>query len=96
MRSIPSVYALQKQAEANTKQFDPVDMDKQQYIRGCLDILARVFGKIDPAHIEEFDRKVASGGLTEKDRSYYKYLISRQITEIGDSFRELEAYFKAS
>ena len=95
MRGIPSVFAVQKQA-ANEKQFDPIDLDTQGYIRGCLDILIRVFGKLHPKHLEEFDRRVASEGLTQKDLSYYKYLISRQITEIGDNFRELEAYFKAT
>jgi hypothetical protein len=95
MRSIPSVFPLEKQAQ-NKNQYEQSDIDKQGYIRGCLDILIRVFGKIEPTVLQEFDQKVASEGLTEKDRSYYKYLISRQITEIGDSFRELEAYFKAS
>lgn len=95
MRGIPSVFPMEKRA-ANEKQFDPVDLDTQGYIRGCLDILYRVFGKIDPSVIQEFDQKVSSEGLTQKDLSYYKYLISRQITEIGDKFRELEAYFKAT
>ena len=94
MRAVPSIFAAEKQA-ANEKQFDPVDTDTLGYIRACLVILANVFGKINQAHITEFDQKV-SEGFTQKDRSYYKYLISRQVTEIGDSFRELEAYFKAT
>ena len=95
MRAVPNIFVAEKQA-ANEKQFDPIDLDTQGYIRGCLVILINVFGKIHPEHLTEFDRKVASEGLTQKDRSYYKYLISRQITEIGDSYRELEAYFKAT
>lgn len=94
MRGISSVFPMERQA-ANEKQFDPVDHDTQGYIRGCLDILIRIFGKLHPATLEEFDKKVAEG-LTQKDLSYYKYLISRQITEVGDDFRELEAYFKAT
>lgn len=94
MRSVPSVFP-EKRA-ANEKDYEPIDINTQGYIRGCLDILYRVFGKIDPSVIQEYDQKVASEGLTQKDVSYYKYLISRQITEIGDSYRELEAYFKAT
>lgn len=94
MRAVPSIFAAEKQA-ANETQFDPVDNDTLGYIRACLVILVNVFGKLHPEHISEFDRKVQEG-LTQKDRSYYKYLISRQVTEVGDSFRELEAYFKAT
>lgn len=94
MRAVPSIFAAEKRA-ANETQFDVVDPDTIGYIRACLTILINVFGKIHQAHLTEFDKKV-SEGLTQKDLSYYKYLISRQITEIGDNFRELEAYFKAT
>lgn len=86
---------LLEKLAANEKQFEPVDTDTIGYIRGCLVMLINVFGKLNPAHLTEFDKKVQEG-LTQKDLSYYKYLISRQVTEVGDKFRELEAYFKAT
>ena len=94
MRAVPSIFAADKLA-ANETQYETVDPDTIGYIRGCLSILINVFGKLHQEHLTQFDQKV-SEGLTQKDLSYYKYLVSRQITEIGDQFRELEAYFKAT
>lgn len=94
MRSVPHIFVAEKYA-ANETQYEQVDPDTIGYIRGCLAILINVFGKLHPEHLTQFDQKV-SEGFNNKDLSYYKYLISRQITEIGDNFRELEAYFKAT
>lgn len=93
MRSPPSVFPQEKQAQ---KSYEATDIDKQNYIRAALDILVNVFGWADKSILEEFDQKVSSGGLTEKDRSYYKYVISRYITNLEDNLRSLQANFKAS
>jgi hypothetical protein len=93
MRSPPSVFPQEKQAQ---KQYEPTDIDKQNYIRACLDILVNVFGWADQTILDEFDQKVSSGGLTQKDRNYYKYVISRYITSLEDNIRSLQANFKAS